>query len=612
MVTGVFADVPDRSSLKFDYIINWQIFMQQNPWFKNFNNTAPFTTILLREGAPANHVRAKIENFLHAYDTDAPGYRIELDLQRYDEQYLYSNFKGGYISGGRIDYVRLFSAVAIFILLIACINFMNLSTAKSLKRAKEIGVRKVIGADRRVLIMQFITEALFLSFLAVIISVTVVQLCLPAFNGLTDKNITLPYRDYRFWLELAGIATACGLLAGIYPAWYISSFDPVKAIKGSLKFRLDAVLFRKGLIIFQFTCSILLMVLTIVVGKQVNYIQSRNLGFDKENLVYIRNEGNLVRDYEVFKNDALQINGVQSVSRMTSAPTSIDSWSTSVYWTGKDPNTRPSFAFITVGPDFAQTIKGQILQGRDFSTNYAQDSAKFIVNETALKRIGYDDPINKTLTFASVQGTIIGVIKDFHFRSLHEAMPPLVIRYGKDIDYGNLLVRIEAGKTAAVVHGLEKLCRKLNPKFPFTYEFADEAYGKLYASEHIVGTLSKYFSALAIVISCMGLLGLVVFTAERRTKEIGIRKVLGASAASLFGLLSKDFALLIVISFLIAAPLSWMVSANWLQSFEYRVNLSWWVFLLAGLVTFVIMLFTIGAQVVKSALANPVKCLRSE
>jgi ABC-type antimicrobial peptide transport system permease subunit len=612
IVKGVFADVPDRSTLKFDYIINWQIFMQQNPWFKNFGNTAPFTTIMLREGASAGKVRAKIKDFLHAYDTDAPGYRIELDMQRYDEQYLYSNFKDGYISGGRIDYVKLFSAVAVFILLIACINFMNLSTARSLKRAKEIGVRKVIGADKRVLITQFITEALFLSFLAVVISVLVVQLCLPAFNYLTDKSIALPFGNYRFWLELAGIALACGLLAGVYPAWYISSFDPVKAIKGNLKFRLDAVLFRKGLIVFQFTLSILLMVLTIVVGKQVEYIQNRNLGFEKDNLLYIPTEGNLVKDYTVFKNDALKLSGVTSVSRMTSEPTSIDSWSTSVHWSGKDPNERPSFAFITVGPDFAQTIEGQIIMGRDFSDNYAQDSAKFIVNETALKRIGYEDPLNKPLNFASVQGTIVGVIKDFHFRSLHEAMPPLVIRYGKQIDYGNILVRIEAGKTVAALQGLEKLCRKLNPKFPFTYEFADEAYGKIYASENIVGTLSKYFSALAIAISCMGLLGLVMFSAERRTKEIGIRKVLGASVSSLFGLLSKEFVFLIAISFVIAVPLAWQVSENWLQSFEYRVNLSWWIFLLAGVVTFIIMLCTIGGQVIRSAVSNPVKCLRSE
>jgi ABC-type antimicrobial peptide transport system permease subunit len=613
IVTGVFADVPDRSSLKFDYIINWHIFMEQNPWFKNFGNTAPFTTILLREGASADKVRAKIKDFLHAYDdTDAPGYRLELDLQRYDQQYLYSNFKDGYIAGGRIDYVRLFSAVAIFILLIACINFMNLSTARSLKRAKEIGVRKVIGANRRILIMQFIAEALFLSFLAVIISALVVQLCLPAFNHLTDKEISLPWGNYIFWLELFGLAAASGLLAGIYPAWYISSFDPVKAIKGNLRFRLDAVLFRKGLIVFQFTLSMLLMVLTIVVGRQVEYIQNRNLGFEKDNLLYIPTEGNLAKDYDVFKNDALLLKGIKSVSRMTSEPTSIDSWSTSLNWSGKDPNERPSFAFITVGPDFARTIEGQMVMGRDFSANYAQDSAKFIVNETALRRIGYKDPLNKPLFFAGVKGTIVGVIKDFHFRSLHEAMPPLVIRYGKNIEYGKILVRMEAGKTVAAVRGLEKLCRELNPKFPFTYEFADEAYGKIYASENIIGTLSKYFSALAIAISCMGLLGLVMFSAERRTKEIGIRKVLGASMSSLFGLLSKEFALLIAISFIIAIPLSWGLSRNWLQSFEYRVNLSWWIFLIAGAVTFIIMLFTIGGQVIKSAVSSPVKCLRSE
>lgn len=613
IITGVFANVPDNSSMKFDFVINWQIFMQQRPWFTNFGNTSPFTTVLLKEGADPENVRSKIKNFLHDYDAgEGPGYRLELDMQRYDEQYLYSNFKEGYLSGGRIEYVQLFSIVAAFVLLIACINFMNLSTARSLKRAREIGVRKIVGAERRVLIVQFITEALFLSFIAVSAAVVVMQLCLPAFNSLTGKNLSLQWTDIIFWLELLGIALVSGLLAGIYPAWYISSFDPIKAIKGNLKFRLDAILFRKGLIVFQFTLSILLIVLTIVVSKQVEYIQSRNLGFDRDNLLYIPVEGNLINNYTVFRSVASKISGVKSISQMTSAPTSIDSWTGSAYWTGKNENERPSFAQISVGTEFVKTIGGTMLAGRDFSTNYKQDSANFIINETAAKRIGYKNPINGSLVFASVKGSIIGVVKDFHFRSAHEPMAPLVIRLSKGLDYGNILVKVDAGKTQDVLTSLEKICKNLNPNFPFAYQFADEEYGKLYVSETIVGTLSKYFSALAIIISCLGLLGLVIFSAEQRTREIGIRKVLGAGAPSIMGLLSRDLLVLVLVAFAIAIPLSWWAANSWLQSFEYRITVGWWNFAVAGIGTLIITMGTISVQLIKSAFSNPVKCLRSE
>jgi putative ABC transport system permease protein len=612
-VSGILADVPDHSSLKFDYIINWHIFMHQNPWFKDFGNTAPFTTILLKEKADPEKVRARIKDFLRDYEAgEGPGYRLELDMQRYDKQYLYSNFKDGYISGGRIEYVRLFTMVAVFVLLIACINFMNLSTARSLRRAKEIGVRKAIGANKRMLLKQFLTEALFFSFIAVIAALFIVQLCLPAFNSLTGKNISIAWKEYTFWLNLAGIAIISGLLAGIYPAWYISSFDAIKAIKGNIKLKLNAVLFRKGLIVFQFTLSILLTVLTIVVGMQVKYIRNKNIGFKRDNLLYIPIEGNLEKNYAVFREEAQKLNGVKLISQMTSAPTSIDSWSTSVGWTGKGPDEKPPFAQIAVGRGFVETIGGEMLAGRDFSQNYSEDSAAFIVNETALKRIGYREPINSPLTFGNVKGSIIGVVRDFHFRTLHEPMRPLVIRLSKRLSYGNIIVRTEAGKTAIALRGLEKLCKELNPNFPFTYQFADEAYGRLYVSETIVGILSKYFSALAIVISCMGLLGLIIFTAEQRTKEIGVRKVLGASVSSIVRLMSKDIALLIVIAFCIATPLAHWISNSWLQSFEYRVSVSWTIFAIAGIATFLVTLCTIGVQVIKSAISNPVRCLRSE
>jgi putative ABC transport system permease protein len=612
-ITAVFDDVPKNSSIQFDFVINWYECLDENSWMREWGNNGPHTAIMLRADANPQAVRNKIRKFLDDYNKEQDKtFHIELGMQKFDEQYLHSNFKNGEIAGGRVEYVKLFSIIAIFIMVIACINFMNLTTARSIRRAKEIGVRKVVGAVRGVLIRQFIGEAILLAFFATIVALILATLLLPVFNSLTEKHITFPFTNIVFWLEILGLTLVTGIVSGSYPALFLSSFNPIKVLKGTMKFSSGATLFRKGLVIFQFVLSVMLIIGTIIVSKQVHFIQTKNIGFNRENLVYIPFEGDLTKNYDIFKQRALNMPGITRVSRMGETPTNIGSNTGGVDWDGKDPNIRPMFSQASVGYDFVETLKMQILMGRDFSKDYGTDSVGYLLNESAMKKIGFKNPVGKRLTFWGRKGTIVGVIKDFNFQSMHTKIEPLVLRLKDHEEWGTALVKIEAGKTKQALSGLEALCKELNPKFPFAYQFADQEFNKIYQSEQVIDKLSNYFAFLAIFISCLGLLGLAMFTAEQRTKEIGIRKVLGASISGLFSLLSKEFLQLVGIAFLIAAPLSWWAMNKWLQDYQYRTDISWWVFAFAGLLTLCIAFGTISFQAIKAAIANPVKSLRTE
>jgi ABC-type lipoprotein release transport system permease subunit len=508
--------------------------------------------------------------------------------------------------------VRLFSIVAVFILLIACINFMNLTTARSVKRAKEIGIRKVVGAIRYALIRQFLGEALVTVMLSVIVALLIAMLVLPRFNQFTDKHISIPVYDPLFWLSIAGLLLITGFISGSYPALYLSSFKPVRVLKGLPKFSKTALWFRKGLVVFQFMLSIILIIGTIVIKKQVHYIQTMNLGYDRENLIYIPLEGDLTGKYSLFKNQVQNMPGIQNVTRMTQNPTQIENGTGGVDWEGKNPTSGIEFTWSTVGYDFTRTLHTQMVAGRDFSKDFPTDSVGYIINETGLKITGYKNPIGKPFTFWGKKGTIIGVLKDFHFNSVHTPINPLVVSLGEENTWGEALVRTKAGQTKQALASLEKVCKELNPKFPFTYKFSDEEYQKLYASEQVVDQLSNWFSVLAIFISCLGLLGLVMFSAEQRTKEFGIRKVLGASPGILFSLLSREFLLLVLIALAIASPVAWIVMNKWLQDYQYRIDITWSIFIVAGLLAMIIALLTVSFQAIKSSVANPVKSLRTE
>ncbi len=611
-ITAVFEDLGGNVSEKFEYVINWDFFLERNAWVKVWHNSGPTTFIKLREHANAETLKPKLQHFIKNYDKEYSDLdRLELSMQPFGEKYLYSNFKDGKVAGGRIEYVQLFSWVAIFILLIACVNFMNLSTARSLKRAKEIGVRKVNGAIKTALVTQFMLEALMLTFIAVFIALVTLLILLPQFNLLTGKNIQAPLMDGRFWIGMIALTLITGIISGSYPALLLSSFRPMLVIKQNLKTSSAALFFRKGLVVFQFALSMIFIVGMIVISGQVSFIQNKNLGYQKNNLIYLPLSGKMVTNFNTFKQEAIKVPGVLEISHMSYRPVQLENTTGWVEWEGKSPDTKPVFVQAAVGYDFVQTMQATMIAGRDFSEDFT-DSTNYLINEKALRIIGYKDPIGMPLTFWGIKGTIIGVVKDFHFNSLHVPIDPLVLRLNRNPWGGIALIRTDPEKTATSLAGLEELHKKLNPEFIFEPQFANDEYASLYQSEQVAKELSGYFAFLAIFISSLGLLGLVIFTAEQRTKEVGIRKVLGASVSQIAALLSKDFMKLVLISILLSIPVAYYVMTNWLKGFEYRITIQWWVFAVAAVGAVMIALLTISFQAIKAAMTNPVDSLKSE
>jgi predicted permease len=612
-ITAVFENIATHSSYKFDFLRGWPAFIRENEdWINNWGSMDPQTFIQLRSDADPVKTRAKIKDFVSRFKPGNDHFRVELDLLPYTQKYLHAVFKSGYIDGGRIEYVRLFSIIAIFILLIACINFMNLATARSAKRAREVGVRKVIGAARLQLTLQFIGEALLLTALGVAVALFLCLAFLPLFNQLTGKELTLPFTQPIFWLSLLGLLLTTGLVAGSYPALFLSSLNPIRIFRGSLKLSGSPVFLRKTLVVFQFMLSAILIVGLIIIYRQMNYVQTRNLGYDRANLLYLPLEGELSDQYALFKQEAMKLPGIQAVTKARNVPTRIVSNTSSISWAGKDPNQVASFAYTVVGYDFVKTMHLELAEGRDFSEAYGTDSGAVVMNEAAVKKIGYKDPVGKTLTWDGRTVRIIGVLKDFHYNSLHQMIEPMVLQLNEQRRWGTILVRIQPGRTKEAIGSLEKLCKTINPRFPFTYQFSDEEYAKLYRSETLVSKLSWYFAFLGILISCLGLFGLTAFMAEQRTKEIGIRKVLGAQVNGIVAMLSKDFLKLVIIAIVLATPIAWYCMHRWLQDFEYRADITWWIFVLAAVVVVSIALLTVSLQAIRAALANPIRSLRTE
>jgi len=612
-VTAVFENLPAKALEKYDFLLSWEDFLARHSWAREWGNNGPHTMIQLRPDADPVRVAAKMRYLIRKFDKkqDWKYANTQLFLQPYEDVHLYSNFENGYQDGGRIEYVWLFGVVAVFILLIACINFMNLSTARSVKRAREVGVRKVVGAVRGLLVGQFLGEAMLLALLALITALGLGWLLLPVFNGLTGKAITLQVSSPALWLSLLGLTLLTGLIAGSYPALFLSSLNPVRVLKGTLTFGAGAQLFRQGLVVFQFVLSMLLIAGTLVVYRQIHYVQTKNLGYDRENLLYIPAEGELGAKYQTFRQELLRQPGVQSVSYTQQSPVQIGNSTSGVTWPGKDPGNTMEFYQAGVGYDYLRTMNIRV-QGRDFSPQFGTDSTNYIINQEAARRIGYQHPLGKPLTLWGRPGVIIGVVEDFHFQSLHVPIEPLLIRLDPDANGQTILIRTQPGQTRQAVASVESLWDKMLPNYPFTCNFADSDYQEMYQSEMMVATLANYFAALAIFISCLGLFGLAAFTAEQRTKEIGVRKVLGASVSSVIVLLSKDFLKLVLLSILIATPFGWYMMQQWLQAFEYKLGIEWWIFALAGVLAIGIALLTISFQSIKAALANPVKSLRSE
>jgi putative ABC transport system permease protein len=611
-ITGVFEDLGDNSSDKFEYILSWTFMLEREHWMKDWGNSGPTTFLKLHQHASAEELGAKLKNLLKNYDDEySPMDRLELGLQPFSESYLYSNFKNGQISGGRIEYVNLFKAVAIFILAIACINFMNLSTARAVKRAREIGVRKAIGAVRSTVAAQFTIEAFLFTAIAVCVALALLTLLLPSFNILTGKNITAPFQNGSFWMGIGVLTLLTGALAGSYPSLVLSSFKPASVLKTGTKLNSSSGIFRKGLVVFQFVLSMIFIVGMIVVSGQVDFIQNGNIGYQKNNLIYMPITGEVASKFEVFKDEALRQKGILKISKSGFRPFAIGNTTGSVEWAGKDGSSRPTFTQTDIGYDFLETMGAELVAGRDFSSDF-KDSANFIINETALRTIGYKDPIGMPLQFWDIKGTIVGVVKDFHFNSLHVPITPLVLRAAKAKSWGWVLVRTDPQATAKAIAALETLHNKYSPEVPFAYQFADEEYGELYKSEQVVKQLSRYFAGLAIFISCMGLLGLITFTSEQRRKEVSIRKVLGANVSQIVTLLSQEFMRLVFAATLISFPIAYYVSNQWLEGFEYHVAIQWWMFAAAASGAVLMALATVIVQAIKAALTNPVDNLKTE
>lgn len=613
IVTGVLADIPENSSLKFDFLMSYDRWLKSNEWAKQWGNNGPRCYVLLAENTSIDKVNAKIKNYIKTKNKDS---NVELFLQNYGESYLYGKWESGVQTGGRIEYVRIFSIVAIFILVIACINFMNLATARSVKRAKEVGIRKVVGAYRNSLIGQFIGESVLIAFLALTFSVMLVLMLLPTFNTLTEKHLSFNISNPILPALLIGLTLLTGLLSGSYPALFMSSLNPIVVLKGALKFKPSATLFRKGLVVFQFGLSIMLILGMIVIYRQLNFIQTKNLGYDRDNLLYMPLEGDLQKNFATFRQELVKQPGISGVTCSQSDPLEVGSSTMGVTWPGKDTTQQMLFAQNAVSYEYIKTMQIKLLAGREFSPDFGVDTSNYIINESTAKKMGYQVPekaVGKQMTMWDKKGTIIGVMKNFHYNSLHENIEPLILRLQpKQENWGSVLIRAEAGKTREALASMEKVFKQFNPNFPFKYLFTDLEFANSYKAENTVSKLSNYFAFLAIFISCLGLFGLAAFTAEQRTKEIGVRKVLGASVPNLVGMLSKDFVKLVLIAAVISFPVAWYFLSGWLEKFAYRITFEWWFFVAAAVIAMAIALLTVSYQAIKAALIDPVKSLKSE
>ena len=613
VVTAVCEDMPVHSTMQFDFLNNWEA---QRALLEYSGNEIR-TYLELQPGSDPEKVAALLTKYVRAAEGPIKGVSFRLGLQRVSDQYLHNVFVNGEPTTGRIEYVRIFSGVAIFILLIACINFMNLSTARSVHRAREVGLRKVVGSSRGQLIGQFIGESVLFSLLGLLLSIGLLLMLMPAFNRFTGKQIELPLAQPLFWSALAGVALVTGIIAGSYPALYLSSLEPVKTLKGVLRFTRGSIIFRKGLTVFQFVLSVFLLIATIVISRQTNYIEHTNLGYDRENLVYVRIEGQLqqMKNYELFKQRLSPMPGIAMVDRCTEAPHSMkfDVENDDIKWEGKPMNAHVPVEPASVGFDFVRIMGLTVVQGRDFSRLNPTDSSDgFLVNEEAVREMGLKDPIGKWVSAWQKKGHIIGVLKDYHSRSLRDPIRPLLLDVKEYEYFGMILVKTKPGQTKEALASMAAVYRSIEPNLAFDWQFVDEEYQKMYNSEMTTAKLSVLFASLAIAISCLGLLGLVLFAAEQRTKEIGIRKVLGATIGQILTLFSVDFLKLVVLAFLIAGPLGWYAMHAWLGNFAYRVELSWWIFAAAGTGIAVLALLTVSYQAVRTALSNPFRALRSE
>jgi predicted permease len=607
LVSGVFEGTPRQSSIQFDFVLSIELFKDENQWANSWGNNGPSTFAVLIEGADVDEVNYKIEDFIQKKNEQS---NVRLFLMPYSERYLYGRFRDGKPAGGRIEYVRLFSIIAIFILVIACINFMNLSTARATRRAKEVGIKKAVGAYKGTLVSQFLTESILITFISLLTAIVIVKLILPQFNIITEKQIELIITPTLILWALA-ITLFTGLVSGSYPAFYLSGFKPVKVLKGDVKGTLGELWARRGLVIFQFAMSTILIFCVLVVYNQIQYVQNKNLGYNKDNIIFFQMEGRVESNRETFLSEVRKLPNIVSAATIGHNLLGRQNNTSGLEWDGYNPEEKILFENMRVGYDLIETLGIEMKEGRSFSRDFATDPIKIILNEAAIRTMNYENPVGRTMKLWGKEREIIGVVKDFHYQSLHSEVKPLFFILAPEVTW-YIMVRIEAGTEKTTLNQLAGFYNEFNPGFTFDYEFLDQSYAGMYIAEQRVASLSQYFAGFAILISCLGLFGLAAFTAQRRLKEIGIRKAMGSSVSSIVLLLSKDFTQLVGISIVVALPVSYFLMSMWLSRFAFKIELSWIYFVGSGLIAILISWLTISIQSFKAARVSPTQCLRNE
>lgn len=614
-VAGVFEDWPHNSTFAdLKFLIGWETYRKVQPWIdraaNEWGNHSFPAYVKLAPDVDLASLNKKIVNLAQAHNDFN---KEEVLLHPMKDWYLRSDFKNGRSVGGRIQFVWLFALIGVFVLLLACINFMNLSTARSEKRAREVGIRKTVGSLRAQLIGQFLSESVVVALVALLLALLWAELSLPYFNSLSDKDMHMPFTQPFFWLGVLGFTVITGLFAGSYPAFYLSAFNPIKVLKGSYRAGRFAALPRRVLVVVQFTVSVTLIIGTILVFRQIDYARNRPVGYNRAGLIsFDINTPELRKNYETLRQSLLQTGAVVDIAESSSAATGINNSLIGFSWKGKDPNTVPQFGVISASFEYGTTLGWSVVEGREFSRQYATDSAAFVVNESAVRLMGLKHPVGAIIQWDNKSFTIIGVVKDMVMESPYRKPTPSIFFINPG--WANMIhVRLKPTMaTAAALAAIEPVFKKLNPGGGFDYTFVDTEYARKFADEQRIGSLARVFAGLAIFISCLGLFGLASFVAEQRTREIGVRKVLGASLFRLWKLQSADFIFLVLISCLIATPVAWYGLYHWLLQYEYRAPISVWAFVLAGVGALGITLVTVSVQAVRAARMNPTKSLRTE
>ena len=610
-ITGILKDLPNNTQFDFEWLTSYQLRTMKNWVDKDWTDFSIRTFALLKPNTSFDQVNKKVKDIIYNYsDHNA---KTDIFLYPVSKLRLYSSFVDGKPSGGRIESIKILSVIAAFLLLIACINFMNLSTARSAKRAKEVGIRKVSGALRSALIWQFLGESILITIISGVLALFIVQLSLPAFNELTSKSLSVNYLSPVFWICAIGFVLITGMLAGSYPAFFLSAFKPVTVLKGTFK-KVNALLTpRKVLVIIQFSFAIILTISTILVKQQIDYGTRRQAGYDRTNLIYVPIEGDAYKNYELIKNDLMNSGAAIAISQSHAPLTQVWSSGHGLTWKGKDPTAQITFNRSSTNGGLVKTAGFTLVQGRDIDlVNFPSDSSACLINETAAKIMGFKDPIGQRITDDPNTWHIVGVIKDFILESPFEPIKPIIFKGSRS--WRNI-IDIKLSNNRPVAKNLaatEAIFKKYNPAYPFEYTFMDEDYARKFSDENLTRKLATLFAGLTIFISCLGLFGLATYMAEARIKEIGVRKVLGASVSNITLLLSKDFMKLVMIAILIASPFAYWAMNQWLQGYIYRISISASVFIYAGSIALGIAIISVGYQAIKASMANPVKSLRTE